>query len=147
VCAVYSVVGSLNEFTEAQLRSFKLEARAWFTVIRTNGSLPAASYPLTAWCAIYCVTAPPLSEDRADSGVVRLYESRLGTMFQDATNSAMRVPYTQSHFVWRPVAGEMIIFPASLTHEIALLRAAGELTLVTARIRFTAPGQQGLGRW
>ena len=147
VGAVYSMVGSLNEFTEAQLRSFKLEARAWFTVVRTNGSVPAASYPLTSWCAIYCVTAPPLSEDRADSGVVRLYESRLGTMFQDATNSAMRVPYTQSHYVWRPVAGEMVIFPASLTHEIALLRAGGELTLVTARIRFTAPGQRGLGRW
>jgi hypothetical protein len=68
-------------------------------------------------------------------------------MFQDATNSAMRVPYTQSHYVWRPVAGEMVIFPASVTHEIALLRAGGELTLVTARIRFTAPGQRGLGRW
>ncbi len=92
--AVYSMVGSLNEFTEAQLRSFKVEARAWFTVVRTNGSVPAASYPLTSWCAIYCVTAPPLSEDRADSGVVRLYESRLGTMFQDATNSAMSVPYS-----------------------------------------------------
>jgi hypothetical protein len=45
------------------------------------------------------------------------------------------------------VAGEMVIFPASVTHEIALLRAGGELTLVTARIRFTAPGQRGLGRW
>jgi hypothetical protein len=147
VGVVYSMVGSLNEFTEAQLRSFKLEARAWFTIIRTNGSVPATSYPLTAWCAIYCVTAPPLSDDRPDSGVVRLYESRLGTTFQDATNSSMRIPYSQSHYVWRPEVGKMIIFPASLTHEIALLRADGELTLVTARIRFTAPGQQGLGRW
>jgi hypothetical protein len=145
--AVYSVVGTLNEFTEAQLRSFRIETRAWFTVVRTNGSVPATNYPMTAWCAIYCVTAPSLSDDRPDSGVVRLYESRLGTTFQDASNSVMRIPYSASHYAWRPVAGNLIIFPASLTHEVALLRAAGELVLVTARCRFVAPGQQGFSRW
>jgi hypothetical protein len=145
--AVYSMVGSLNEFTDARLRSFKLETRAWFTVVRTNGSVPAANYPLTSWCAIYCVSTPPLIETRADSGVVRLYESRLGTMFQDAANSMMRIPYRQSHYAWRPEAGQMVIFPASLTHEVALLRAAGELVLVTVRIRFVGPGQQGFSRW
>jgi hypothetical protein len=34
-----------------------------------------------------------------------------------------------------------------VTHEIALLRAGGELTLVTARIRFSGAGQQGFARW
>lgn len=147
VGAVYSLVGGVSEITEAQLRSCKLETRAWFTVVRTNGSVPATNYPLTAWCAIYCVTAPPLALNRADSGVVRLYESRLGTTFQDATNAAMRIPYSRSHYAWRPSAGEMLIFPASLTHEVALLRAEGELVLVTARIRFVAPDQQGYARW
>lgn len=147
LAAVYSMVGSLNEFSEAQLRSFQLQTRAWFTVVRTNGSVPAASYPLTSWCVIYCVSGPPLIDARADSGVVRLYESRLGTTFQDATNSMLRIPYRRSHCAWRPEAGKMVIFPASLTHEIALMRAAGELILVTARLRFVAPGQQGFTRW
>jgi hypothetical protein len=145
--AVYSLVSSVSDLTEAQLRSCKLEMRAWFTIVRTNGSVPAANYPLSAWCAIYCVAAPPPAEDRPDSGVVRLYESRLGSAFQDATNSALRIPYSQSHYSWRPVAGSLVIFPASLTHEVALLRAAGELVLVTARCRFIAPGQQGFSRW
>jgi hypothetical protein len=147
VGAVYTLVSSVTDLGEAQLRSCKLETRAWFTIVRTNGSVPAANYPLTAWCAIYCVAAPPPVEDRPDSGVVRLYESRLGSTFQDATNSALRIPYSQSHYSWRPVAGSLVIFPASLTHEVALLRAAGELVLVTARCRFIAPGQQGFSRW
>lgn len=147
LAAVYSLVGSLGDLSEAQLRSLKVEARAWFTVVRANGGVPAANYPMTAWCAIYCVTAPPPAEDRADSGVVRLYETRLGTTFQDATTAALRIPYSSSHYAWRPVAGQLVIFPASLTHEVALLRAAGELTLVTARLRFVAPGQQGFSRW
>jgi putative 2-oxoglutarate-Fe(II)-dependent oxygenase superfamily protein len=147
VDAVCSLVSSVSAISEAQLRSCRLETRAWFTVVRTNGSVPAANYPLTTWCAIYCVAAPPPADDRPDSGVVRLYESRLGSTFQDATNAALRIPYSQSHYAWRPVAGSLVIFPASLTHEVALLRAAGELVLVTARCRFVAPGQQGISRW
>ena len=147
VDAVYSLVASVSDLSEAQLQSCRMETRAWFTVVRTNGSVPAANYPLTAWCAIYCAAAPPPADDRADSGVVRLYESRLGSTFQDATNAALRIPYSQSHYAWRPAAGSLVIFPASLTHEVALLRAAGELVLVTARCRFVAPGQQGFSRW
>jgi hypothetical protein len=143
---VYAVLASICELTDAQLRSFRLEARGWFTTIRTNGCVPAASYPLTAWCAVYCVAAPPPTS-RRDSGVLRLYESRLGNMFQDATNAVMLIPFKTGHYAWRPVAGELVVFPASLLHEIALLRVSGELTLVTLRIRFIAPGQQGFDRW
>ncbi len=40
---VYSVVEAVNEFTAAQLRQFKLEARAWFTIVTPEGCVPAAS--------------------------------------------------------------------------------------------------------
>jgi hypothetical protein len=145
--AVYQFVVSVSEISEVQLRACKLEARAWFTLVRSNGRVPAANYPLTTWCAIYCVAAPPSVDERADSGIVRLYESRLGTSFQDATNASLRIPYAQSHYVWRPTAGHLLIFPGSLTHEVAPLRARGELLLVTARLRFVGSGQQGLSRW
>jgi hypothetical protein len=144
---VDSVVESVNEFSGAQLREFKREARAWFSIVKPDGCLPGTSYPNTAWCAIYCVAAPAASSTRADSGVLRLYESRFGTMFHDPTLSVMRMPYKPNHCSWRPVPGQLAVFPASLTHEIALLRSAGELMLVTVRIRFAAPGQHGIPRW
>ncbi len=144
---INSVVNAVNDFTEAQLNSFAVQARAWFTVVAPNGCVPATNYALTAWCGIYCVTAPVPSPGRADSGVLRLYESRLGTMFADATHAAMRVPFTPGHYTWRPVPGQLAVFPASLTHEIALLRAPGQLVLVTVRVRFVAPGQKGMARW
>jgi hypothetical protein len=144
---VNSVVGAVNDFTQAQLDSFAVQARGWFTVVAENGHVPAAHYPLTAWCGIYCVAAPEASATRADSGVLRLYESRLGTMFADATNAVMRIPFTSGHFSWRPVPGQMAVFPAWLTHEIALIRSPGQLVLVTVRARFVAPGQQGVARW
>jgi hypothetical protein len=145
--AVYQFVASVSELAEPQLRACKLEARAWFTLIRPNGRVPAANYPLTTWCAIYCVAAPLPIEERADSGIVRLFESRLSTSFQDATNAAMRIPYSQAHYAWRPAAGQLVIFPGSLTHEVAPLRAASELVLITARFRFVGSDQQGFLRW
>lgn len=144
---VKSVVGAVNNFTPAQFDSFALQARGWFTVVAENGHVPSTHYPLTAWCGIYCVAAPEPSTTRADSGLLRLYESRLGTMFADATNAEMRMPFTPGHYTWRPTPGHMAVFPASLTHEIALLRSPGQLVLVTVRVRFVAPGQQGVGRW
>jgi hypothetical protein len=145
--AVYSLVGAISELGEAQLRALKLEARAWFTVVRANGALPAANWPMTAWCAIYCVAAPPPAATRADSGVVRLYESRLSSAFQDATTAALRIPYSTSHYTWRPVAGQLVIFPGALAHEVALLKAPEPLVLVTARLRFVGAEQGGYLRW
>ncbi len=144
---VKSVVSAVNDFPESQLNSFALQARGWFTIVSPNGRVAATSYPLTAWCGIYCVAAPEPSATRADSGVLRLYESRLGTMFADATNATMRMPFTPGHSAWRPVPGQLAVFPASLTHEIAMVRSSGQLILVTVRVRFVAPGQQGWARW
>jgi hypothetical protein len=144
---VKSVVSAVNDFTEDQLSSFAVQARGWFTVVSPDGRVPAASYPLTAWCGVYCVAAPPPSATRMDSGVLRLYESRLGTMFSDVTNAAMRIPFRPGHYGWQPVPGQLAVFPGSLTHEIALVRSPAELVLMTVRVRFVAPGQQGPAWW
>lgn len=143
---VYAVVNAVNEFSEVQLRSFQPQARGWFTVVQADGAIPANNHPLAAWCAIYCVAAPEPSATRQDSGILRLYESRFG-MFADATTAAMRLPYKPGHCGFRPVPGQLAVFPASLTHEIALSRSVQPLILVTVCVRFVAPGQQGVSRW
>ncbi|HEX3847639.1 MAG TPA: hypothetical protein VHV81_09680 [Steroidobacteraceae bacterium] len=144
--AVVSVIDAVSQLEPDDRQALRIEARGWMTVIEENGRVPAATFPLTAWAALYCVAAPPPSV-RSDSGVLRLFESRLGTMFQDATNSVMRLPFSAGHYTWRPVPGSVVVFPASLTHEITLVRAPGSLVLATARVRFVGPQQAGLGRW
>lgn len=144
---VRSVVRALNDFPDGTLESFRLQARGWFSLVRQFGSIPSRSYPMTAWCAAYCIEAPPPSPERFDSGVLRMHESRLGTMFADATTSAMHGPYALGHCTWRPKPGEMAVFPGSLTHEIALVRSPGTLALMMLRLRFVGPAQTGFERW
>jgi hypothetical protein len=145
--AVCSVARSINDFTDEQFAGLQVQSRAWYTIVRSDGCVSSQNYPNAAWCAVYCVAAPPTASSRYDSGVVRLHESFRTTMFADATNSSLRVPYRPGHSTWQPEAGQMVVFPASVTHEITLLRVSGELLLMTALVRFVAPGQTGVPWW
>src|SRR6267154_5827027 len=40
---VYTIVAAVNPLSEAQLRSFAPQARAWFTIIRQDGALSSTS--------------------------------------------------------------------------------------------------------
>jgi hypothetical protein len=147
VGAALSVVRSVNALTGEQFAALQLQARAWFSIVRPDGNVPSGSYPNAAWCAVYCVAAPQASPARHDSGVLRLHESFRATMFSDATNTVMQGPFQAGHRTWRPVPGQLAVFPASITHEIALLRGEGELVLIFALLRFVAPGQTGMPWW
>ena len=147
VGAALAVVRSLNDLSDEQFATFKLQARAWFTIVRPDGYVPAHNCPNAAWCALYCVAAPPPSKTRFDSGVLRLHESFRATMFSDATNTVTHMPYRPGHSAWQPVPGQLAVFPASITQEIALLRTVGNLVLVTVLLRFVAPGQTGMPWW
>jgi hypothetical protein len=133
--------------SEAEFDQLGIQARARFAIIRPDGCLPARSLALASWCAVYCAAAPPAPPGRADSGALRLYETRLGGMFADATTWRLRHPFAGGHHLWHPQPGSMAVFPAHLTHEIALNRGAGDLVFVIARVRFANPGQQGAPPW
>jgi hypothetical protein len=147
VGAVYTVADAVSTFSPGQLQGLSVQARGSFAIIRPDGNLPAVQYPQSAWCAVYCAAAPPPSESRQDSGVLRLYEGRLGTMFADASTSAMHTLYAAGHCTWRPVPGSVAVFPGWLRHEVAMVRAPGELVLMTLRVRFVGPGQTGQANW
>jgi hypothetical protein len=144
---VWSTVAATTTLSPEELGALTLQARGNYTIVQPDGCVPATSHSLTAWCAIYCLQAPAPSTERADSGVVRFYESRFGTTLADATTSALRAPFLSGHYTWRAVPGQLVVFPGSLTHEIPLLRAVSPLTLVTLRARFVGPDQEGLSRW
>ena len=147
LAAVAAIVQGANVYTEPQFDDLRLQARGWFSLVRKDGGIPASSYAQTSWCAIYCVAAPEPSATRSDSGVLRLYETRLGSAFLDASNWRLRQPFGFGHHTWRPVAGAMAVFPATIPHEIAPLRSDGVLTLVTLRVRFATSGQESMPPW
>jgi hypothetical protein len=147
LAGVTAVAHSISDLGPEEFATLRREARAWFTVIGTNGCVPPHSHPNTSWVAVYCVTAPPAVPARPDSGALRLHEFRPGGMFVDSAQGSARMPYRPGHCTWRPVPGQMAVFPAAITHEIALLRADGPLILVSARVRFVGIDQPWMPPW
>jgi hypothetical protein len=147
LAGICAAVMAVNGYTDAQFDALGLQARARFVIVRPDGSMPAASAPMASWQALYCVAAPPAAPARVDSGVLRLYGIREGTMFMDAANWRLREPFSGGHHTWRPVPGQIAVFPASILHEVALNRTQENLLLVTARVRFANPGQVAAASW
>jgi hypothetical protein len=144
---VTAVAASISDLGPADFAALHIQARAWFTIVGADGCVPSTSYPNTSWLGIYCVATPAPARLRFDSGVLRMHETRLGSMFQDPASTAIRIPYRSGHCTWRPVAGQMAVFPAAVTHEIALVRASGPLVIVTARVRFVGTGESWMPPW
>ena len=136
---VAATVAAVSPQTEAEFEALHLQARGWFTLVHPNGSIPAATHPMTAWCAVYCVAAPAQAGERYDGGALRLYETRLHTSFLDATTWNLRAPFGPGHHIWRPKPGHLAVFPASHPHEIALNRGTSVIALVMATVQFAAP--------
>lgn len=142
-----AAVLAANLYSEGDFDSLGVQARARLVIVRPNGCLPAASMPMASWYAIYCVAAPVRPSPREDSGSLRLYAVGQATMFKDAANWNLRPPFGTGHHRWRPVAGQMAVFPASIAHEVALNRTEEDLVLVTARLRFAHGGQAAAPPW
>jgi hypothetical protein len=133
-------------YSEAEFDSLGIQARARFTIVHPNGCVPASSASMASWYGLYCVAAPA-APGRADSGALRLYAVRDGTMFIDAANWRLPGAFSRSHHHWGPVPGHMVVFPASIVHEVALNRSAEDLVLVTVRARFAHAGQTAAPPW
>ena len=145
--AIVWVAGSVNRFPPGQLESFALQARATYLIVNRDGGLSARNHPMSAWTGIYCMAAPEPAAERADSGLLRLYESRMGHMFADATTDTMVPPFRPGHYGAHLAPGMLVVFPGAAMYEIAPLRGAGGLLAFTVQARFIAPGQKGVSRW
>lgn len=138
---------SVNRFPPGEFESFTLQARATYVIVHQDGGLGARNHPMSAWTGIYCLEAPAPSGERADSGLLRIYESRMGNMFADATTDNMVPPFRPGHYGYHLAPGVLVVFPGGAMYEIAPVRGAGRLLTLTVQARFVAPGQKGVSRW
>lgn len=145
--AVATVVKGVNVYTEKEFADLRVQGRAHFAVVLPDGGLPVTEFAMCSWCAIYCVTAPQPVPDRPHSGMLRLYEPRLGNSYVDASTWRMREPYAEGHYTWLPRPGMMAVFPAYVPHEFAQVRGSGSLTLIRMRVRFATPMQEVTDAW
>jgi uncharacterized protein (TIGR02466 family) len=100
--------------------SLKFHNHTWFHVSRYAGSFIAHNHPLASWSAVYCVRAGEAAPDHPDSGVLRFLDTRQGAdAYIDPAIAPLHRDYALRPLEYRLTAGQLIMFPSYVFHEVA----------------------------
>jgi uncharacterized protein (TIGR02466 family) len=118
--AVAQMVVETSTVRTEDLARMKFQNHTWFHVSRRAGSFIAHSHPMASWSAVYCVRAGERVPEQPQSGVLRFLDTRAGAnAYLDPANVNLYRPYALRPLELQLVAGQLVVFPSYLFHEVA----------------------------
>ncbi len=118
--SVARTVLETSTLTPAELARLTVHNHTWYHLTRYAGSFVAHNHPLASWSAVYCVRAGEAPADRPGSGLLRFFDTRPGAgSYLDAGNRSLRAPFATGHHEVRLEAGEIVVFPSYVIHEVS----------------------------
>lgn len=136
--SVGRTVAQLNGLPPERLARLAIHNHTWFHVTRRGGSFVAHNHPMASWSAVYCVRPGERVPERPDSGLLRFFDPRGATeMYQDVANASVAAPYRVGAVDLRLEAGQCVVFPSYLAHEVTPFWGADTRITVAANCWFT----------
>lgn len=124
---VARLAGELNGYDEATRARLRISADAWFHVTRRNGYFGVHNHPMASWSGVYCVSPGEHDAGDADSGALTfIHPHAAGAMYIDAGNEAMRPPFGIGNLSYQLGAGQLVIFPSWVLHQVLPFHGEGE---------------------
>jgi uncharacterized protein (TIGR02466 family) len=118
--AVAHMVLQTTTLRPEDVGQMKFHNHTWFHVSRYAGSFIAHNHPLASWSAVYCVRAGEAAPDHPDSGVLRFLDTRQGAdAYIDPAIAPLHREYALRPLEFRLTAGQLIMFPSYVFHEVA----------------------------
>jgi hypothetical protein len=118
--SVARTVLETSTLTPAEFARLTMHNHTWYHLTRYAGSFVAHNHPLASWSAVYCVRAGEALPDRPGSGLLRFFDTRPGAgSYLDAGNRSLRAPFATGASEVRLEAGEIVVFPSYVIHEVS----------------------------
>lgn len=115
--AIFSLIQGINAYDDAQMSNIHLDMHSWFHITRAGGFQSSHRHPNASWSAIYCVD--PGDSNDPQSGIVRFHDPKSDSMmYMDPANANLQMPYRLGAFQLTHKAGQMVVFPSYLAHEV-----------------------------
>jgi uncharacterized protein (TIGR02466 family) len=112
-------VQALNGYSAEQMKRLQIFSHTWYHVTRNGGFTILHTHPMASWSGVYCVSPGETPDDRPESGVLRFHNPHhYSNYFLDAGNMALQVPYHHGTWNTRFQAGQLVLFPSWLQHEV-----------------------------
>jgi len=135
---LYSLIFQLSQYDQAALRKMQGHSDAWFHITRRGGGFGMHNHPMASWSGVYCVDDGASDSDRPDSGLLSFPNPfALASMFVDAGNGKLKMPYNASTREYRLVPGQLVLFPSWLMHQVTTFHGEGTRITVAFNAWFT----------
>lgn len=117
--ALGQTLQQLNGYSADEMRRLQIFSHTWFHVTRYGGFTIMHTHPMASWSGVYCVAPGESPQDRPESGVLRFHNPHhYSNYFLDAGNLRLRAPYHHGTWSVRFEAGQLVLFPSWLQHEV-----------------------------
>lgn len=116
---LYGAIGELNGYDQSTLMRMDVANEAWFHITRRGGFFGLHNHAMASWSGVYCVDAGDDDGTYAESGQLTfLHPNPFTTMFMDRAISHLRSPFHYGNRGFSLKAGQLILFPSWMLHEV-----------------------------
>jgi len=138
---LYQAIGQLNSYTVDMLKNLHVAVESWFHITRRGGYFPIHNHALHSWSGIYCVDPGQESPTDATNGMLSFINPfAMNTMFIDMAVVRMGGGYNYGPREIRLTAGQLLLFPSWLLHEVRPYTADGERVTIAFNTKFKLAG-------
>jgi uncharacterized protein (TIGR02466 family) len=135
--SVFRVAMAASEMAPEEFARLNLNNHTWFHVTRDTGYFVAHNHALASWSAVYCVNDGIHGASRG--GLLRLFDTRTGAdAYLDPANQRLRQPFRVSDLDLQMQAGQLVVFPSYLFHEVTPYYGPDTRITVATNCWFTA---------
>ncbi len=137
--SVFRVAMAASETPSEEFARLHLINHTWFHITRRTGYFVAHNHALASWSAVYCVKDGIDPAGPTRGGLLRLFDTRGGAdAFLDPANRRLRQPFAVSDLELQLQAGQLVVFPSYLFHEVTPYYGSDTRITVASNCWFTA---------
>lgn len=135
-----AVIGRLNGYDVPTLEQLQIYNDCWFHVTRRGGYFGLHNHPNASWSGVYCVDPGRHDPDKKMSGVLSFVNPMImNAMHTDAGVARMQLPYAPHVASFSLEAGQLVIFPSWVLHDVKPFEGEGERITIAFNCWFTLP--------
>lgn len=118
--AVGHVIARLSSYSNDEMARLRIHHHSWYHLTRYGGYTAQHNHPMASWSGVYCVDPGDVVADKPNNGTLRFLDSRTTAgMYLDHGNSHWAEPFGFGELAFNLQAGQLLLFPSYLMHEVA----------------------------
>lgn len=115
---LYHTIGEINGYAPETLQKMHYGLESWFHVTRRGGFFGTHNHPNHSWSGVYCVAHDGDDPDSDSGKLVMLNPHSTSTMYIDWATANLKHPFSRAPIMLRLKAGQLVLFPSWLQHEV-----------------------------